>query len=197
MSVTAVPLRPIKPGSVRRFWLVMVLLFAVAIVLAWAGSRQFGQMPSGLRYQMLEKGTGASPTKEDFALVAYKGMLPDGTVFDENPGAPMELASMVPGFTEAVTKLRKGGKMRAWIPAALGYGDHPPQGSPIPPNSPLVFEIKLLEFKTRAEVMEQQRAMQLQQMMQQQQQQQGGGAAPGGPEGALPPGMEGPPPGVQ
>jgi len=179
MSVTAVPLRPIQRGSVRRFWLAIVLILAVAAVLAWAGSRQFGRSASGLRYQMLEKGAGASPTKDDIALLAYRGMLPDGTVFDEKPGEPMEIAATVPGFAEAVTLLKKGGKLRVWIPAALAYGDNPPQGSPIPPNSPLVFEIKLLEFKTRAEIMEQQRMMQLQQMLQQQQG--GGGAPPSGP----------------
>ncbi|MBN8819425.1 MAG: FKBP-type peptidyl-prolyl cis-trans isomerase [Sphingomonas sp.] len=187
MSVTAVPLRPIQRGSVRRLWLAMILVLAVAIVLAWAGSRQFGETASGLRYQIINEGTGASPTREDFALVAYKGMLPNGTVFDENAGAPMELASTVPGFSEAVTLLKKGGALRVWIPSALGYGPNPPPGGTIPPDSPLQFEIKLLEFKTRAEVMETQRMMQMQQMLQQQQQQHGGGGMPpmppGGPGG--------------
>ncbi len=107
MSVTAVPLQPIQRGSVRRFWLAMILLAACAIVLAWAGNRQFGRTESGLRYQMLTEGTGASPTHDDFALVRYKGTLPDGTVFDENTSAPMELASTVPGFSEAVTLLKR------------------------------------------------------------------------------------------
>jgi len=191
MSVTAVPLHPIKKGSIRRFWLAMILVGALALVLAWAGNRQFGRSDSGLSYQMLVEGTGASPSKDDYALLGYKGTLPDGTVFDENASAPLELSRLVPGFTEAVTKLKKGGKLRAWIPAELAYGATPPQGGVIPPNSPLIFEIKLIEFKTRAEIEEQQRMMQLQQMMQQQQQ--GGGGMPGG----LPPGMEGPPPGME
>ncbi len=182
MSVTAVPLRPIKHGSVRRFWLAAILVLAVAIVLAWSGGRQFGRTASGLRYAMLNEGTGASPTRDDFALVAYKGMLPNGTVFEENPGAPMELSHMVPGFAEAVTLLKKGGKLRVWIPAKLAYGDSPPPGSNIPANSDLQFEIRLLEFKTRAEVMETQRMMQMQQMMQQQQ-----GGAQGGPPPGSPP----------
>ena len=177
MSVTAVPLQPIQRGAVRRFWLAMVLLAACAVVLAWAGNRQFGRTDSGVRYQMLVEGAGASPTHDDFALVRYKGMLPDGTVFDENASAPLELATTVPGFSEAVTLLKKGGSLRAWLPAKLAYGDHPPQGSNIPPNTDLQFEIALLEFKTRAEVMEAQKMMQMQQMMQQ------------GGQG-LPPGME-------
>ena len=178
MSVTAVPLRPIKRGSVRRFWLAMILVLAAAVVLAWAGNRQFGGTASGIRYQMIKEGTGASPTRDDFALLAYKGSLPDGRVFDENPGAPMEIASTVPGFAEAVTLLKKGGSIRVWIPAELAYGANPPPGGIIPPNSPLQFEIRLLEFKTRAEIEESQRMMQMQQMLQQQQQQQHPGGAP-------------------
>ncbi|MCW2368949.1 MULTISPECIES: FKBP-type peptidyl-prolyl cis-trans isomerase [unclassified Sphingobium] len=181
MSVTAVPLQPIRRGSVRRFWLAVVLVLAVAAVLAWAGSRQFGHTASGLRYQMITQGSGESPTRDDFALVAYKGTLPDGTVFDENESAPMDLQSLVPGFAEAVTLLKRGGSIRAWIPAELAYGDSPPPGGVIPPNTPLQFEIKLLEFKTRAEVMQAQQMMQMQQMMQQQ------GGGPGAP-GAMPPG---------
>lgn len=184
MSVTAVPLQPIQRGSVRRFWLAMVLVAIAAVLLAWAGSRQFGHTPGGLRYQIVKQGTGASPTHDDFALIAYKGTLPDGTVFDQNPGAPMELATLVPGFSEAVSLLRKGGSLRAWIPAKLAYGDSPPPGSNIPPNSPLQFDITLLEFKTRAEVMQSMQQQQMQQQMMQQQQ--GGQGAPG----ALPPGME-------
>ena len=179
MSVTAVPLQPIRRGSVRRLWLAVVLVLAIAAVLAWAGSRQFGQTASGLRYQMIAEGAGESPTRDDFALVAYKGTLPDGTVFDENEGAPMELQSLVPGFAEAVTLLKRGGSLRAWIPAELAYGDSPPQGGVIPPNTPLQFDIKLLEFKSRAEVMQAQQMMQMQQMMQQQ-----GGAPEGMPQGA-------------
>ena len=172
MSVTAVPLQPIRRGSVRRLWLAVVLVLAIGLVLAWAGSRQFGQTSSGLRYQMITEGTGESPTQDDFALVGYKGMLPDGTVFDENERAPMELNSLVPGFAEAVTLLKRGGSLRAWIPADLAYGANPPAGGIIPPNAQLLFEIKLLEFKTREEVMQTQQMMQLQQMMQ------GGGGNP-------------------
>jgi FKBP-type peptidyl-prolyl cis-trans isomerase FkpA len=189
MSITAVPLQPIQRGAVRRFWLAILLVVAVALLLAWAGTRQFGHTGSGLRYQIVKQGIGASPTHDDFALIAYKGMLPDGTVFDENAGAPMEIKTTVPGFAEAVTLLKKGGSLRAWIPANLAYGDTPPQGSNIPPNSPLEFEIKLLEFKSRAEVMQSVQQQQMQQMMQQQM---GGQGAPGG-QGEplqLPPGME-------
>jgi len=180
MSVTAVPLQPIQRGSVRRLWLGILLVAVIAIVLAWAGLRQFGRTASGLRYQVLEQGTGASPTRDDFALVGYRGWLPDGTMFEENAGTPMELQTLTPGFAEAVTLLKKGGKLNVWVPANLAYGANPPEGSPIPVNSPLQFQVHLLEFRTRAEIMETQRQMQMQQMLQQQMQQHGDGGAPPG-----------------
>lgn len=174
MSITAVPLRPIAKGAIPKLWLGIILAALAGIGLAFLGSSQFGTTESGLKYQVLDKGTGPSPGPEDFALVGYKGTLSDGTVFDENARAPMEIGNVVPGFGEALTMMHKGGHMRVWIPAKLAYGDSPPPGSGIPAGSPLQFDIRLIEFKTRAEVMQLQQQMQMQQMMQ------GGGGMPGG-----------------
>lgn len=165
MSVTAVPLRPIAKGSLSKLWLGVVVAVLAAVALAALGASRFGTTPSGLKYQVLAEGTGPHPGHEDFALVAYKGTLPDGTVFDENERAPMEIGNVVPGFGEALTMMRAGGHMRVWIPAKLAYGDSPPPESGIPADSPIEFDVKLLKFKTRAEVMQMQ---QMQQMMQQQ-----------------------------
>ncbi|MET0363542.1 MAG: FKBP-type peptidyl-prolyl cis-trans isomerase [Sphingobium sp.] len=173
-SITAVPLRPITKGSLSKLWLGVGIAALAGIGLAAVGSAQFGSTDSGLKYQVLDKGAGPSPSRDDFALVGYKGTLSDGTVFDENARAPMEVANVVPGFAEALTLMHKGGHMRVWIPAKLAYGENPPPGSGIPANAPLQFDIKLIEFKTRAEVMQLQQQMQMQQMMQ------GGGGMPGG-----------------
>ncbi len=180
MSITAVPLRPIAKGSLSKLWLGVGLAAVAGIGLAFAGSSQFGTTDSGLKYQVIEKGTGPSPTHEDFALVGYKGTLQDGTVFDQNERAPMEVGNVVPGFAEALTMMHKGGHMRVWIPAKLAYGDSPPPGSAIPAGAPLEFDITLHEFKTRAEVQQLQQQMQMQQMMQ--------GAAPGAAPGEAPQG---------
>jgi FKBP-type peptidyl-prolyl cis-trans isomerase FkpA len=81
--------------------------------------------------------------------------------------------------------MQRGGKYKISIPAALGYGDK--QAGEIPPNSDLVFEVELLDFKSKAEIEQQQRLMQQLQQMQQQ------GGAPGAP-GAMPPGAVPPQP---
>lgn len=192
MSTTAVPLRPIAKGSLTRLWVGVAVIALAAGGLAWAGQMHVEATPSsflahnahedgvvttdsGLQYKVLSEGTGASPTTADVALVGYKGTLLDGTVFDENPQAPMPIDGVVPGFSEGLQKMKKGGKYRLWIPPQLGYGDQ--AAGPIPAGSVLVFDVELHDFKSRAEL------MQMQQMLQQQ-----GGAAGAPPPQAMPQG---------
>lgn len=98
----------------------------------------------------LTAGQGARPTREDYVLVNYKGMLKDGTVFDQNEQMPMAVGEVVPGFADGLVQMQRGGSYRILIPAELAYGAE--GGGPIPPNSDLVFEVTLLDFKTRAEL---------------------------------------------
>ena len=178
MSTTAVPLRPIAKGSLTRLWIGVAAVALAAGGLAWAGQQGVESSPaafltqnshadgvvtteSGLQYKVLSEGTGASPTTADVALVGYKGTLLDGTVFDENPQAPMPIDGVVPGFSEGLQKMKKGGKYKLWIPSELGYGAE--DNGPIPGGSVLVFDVTLHDFKSKAEL------MQLQQQMMQQQ----------------------------
>ena len=73
-------------------------------------------------------------------LIDYDGRPTNGTVFDTSEGrrpTPISPGQVFPGFAEALTKMQKGGRYRIHIPAKLGYGDTPPPGSPIRPNSDL------------------------------------------------------------
>jgi FKBP-type peptidyl-prolyl cis-trans isomerase FkpA len=190
-DVTAVPLRPIKKGSLTRLWLGVGTACIAAAGLAWAGTskvsanacsvRDFkGAKPvttaSGLMIQTVKPGTGASPTDADVTLVDYKGTLRGGKQFDAAERAPLPVAGMIPGFTEALKLMQVGGKYRFCIPPAIGYG--PAGQGPIPANSVLFFDVTLLDFRSQAEIQA------MQQQMQQLQAQ-----------GKLPPGVEpGPPP---
>lgn len=99
--------------------------------------------------ETVTKGEGAMPGRDDFVLIAYKGKLKDGTVFDQSDATPMAVSDVVPGFADGLVQMQRGGSYRLTIPAALGYGA---EGSgPIPPNSDLVFEVQLIDWKTRAE----------------------------------------------
>ncbi|MEY4306406.1 MAG: hypothetical protein RIT52_2581 [Pseudomonadota bacterium] len=192
MSNTAVPIRPIAKGSIAKLWAGVAIVAAVAGGLAWAGTNKVvGQscssslmLPegkaasapettdSGLVFQVRSPGKGASPTDADMVLISYKGSLADGKEFESNQQAPMSVSSSVPGFSEALKKMQRGGSYRLCIPPALAYGKQ--AVGPITANSLLVFDVELLDFRNEAEI------RMMQQMMQQQQkqlQQQGGGAA--------------------
>ncbi|MDX1946866.1 MAG: FKBP-type peptidyl-prolyl cis-trans isomerase [Pirellulaceae bacterium] len=101
---------------------------------------------SGLQYAVLKQGTGATPKRTDVVRVHYHGQLIDGSVFDSSVqrGEPIELAvnRVIPGWTEALQKMKVGDKWKLFIPSNLAYGEFG-QG-PIPPNSVLLFEVELL-----------------------------------------------------
>lgn len=172
-EITRVPLQPIGKGSLTKLWLGVVAAIAVAAGVAWAA------MPVSVSVQTLTPGQGPSPTIEDVALINYKGTLPNGKVFDQQQQAVLPLQGVVPGFTKALEQMQRGGKYKVLIPAELAYGDR--QAGEIPPNTDLTFEIELLDFRSRAEIEEQQR------MMQQLQQMQQGGQMPGAPAAPPPP----------
>lgn len=101
-------------------------------------------LPSGLRFQVLEPGTGRRPTREDAVLVTYQGRLADGTLFDaaEQP-VGMRVEETVPGFAEALLLMNAGGRYRFWIPPELAYGAAG-SGGVVPPNATLDFTVTLL-----------------------------------------------------
>lgn len=177
MSTTAVPIRPVAKGSLTKLWIGVAAVVLAAGGLAYAGTASVDT----LGFEVLKEGTGVSPTPTDVVLVSYVGKLKDGTVFDQNEQAALPVDGVVPGFTQALVKMKKGGKYHISIPPQLGYGAE--AKGPIPGNSTLEFDVTLLDFKSRAEIEAMQRQMQIMQ-----------GGAPGGPGGApMPGGPEGPP----
>ncbi len=111
-------------------------------------------LPSGLQYKVLREGAGAQPDPEDEVVVNYTGTLIDGTVFDSSAqrGRPAEFPvnGVIKGWTEALSKMKVGGKWKLFIPPELAYGQRG-AGQAIGPNETLIFEVELLEIKPEAE----------------------------------------------
>jgi FKBP-type peptidyl-prolyl cis-trans isomerase len=107
------------------------------------------EMPSGLRYEIVKPGTGPSPKATETVKVHYTGTLIDGSVFDSSVqrGEPAEfqLSEVIPGWTEGIQKMNKGGKIKLYVPPQLAYGDDGRPG--IPPGSTLIFDVELLDIK--------------------------------------------------
>jgi FKBP-type peptidyl-prolyl cis-trans isomerase FklB len=104
---------------------------------------------SGLQYKVLKEGSGAQPKSSDTVTVNYRGTLPDGTEFDSSykrgQPATFPVSGVIKGWTEALQMMKVGSKYQLTIPANLAYGE---QGRPgIPPNSPLIFEVELMDTK--------------------------------------------------
>jgi FKBP-type peptidyl-prolyl cis-trans isomerase len=111
-----------------------------------AGEQGATKTESGIVWFQLEEGTGPMPVATDVVRVHYRGTLADGTVFDSSidRGEPASfgLDQVIPCWTEALQKVKVGGKIRIVCPPDLAYGA---QGRPgIPPNAALVFEVELL-----------------------------------------------------
>lgn len=104
---------------------------------------------SGLLYQVEKEGTGDVPKDSDTVVVNYKGTLIDGTEFDNSytRGEPLSfrLDGVIPGWTEGLKYVKKGGKIKLVIPPNLAYGKNGVPG--IPANSTLVFDVELLDIK--------------------------------------------------
>ena len=104
---------------------------------------------SGLMYEILEKGSGGSPSAGATVAVNYTGMLLDGRVFDstESRGQPavLRVDRVIKGWTEALLDMKRGERRMLVIPPDLAYGERGYPGV-IPPNAFLVFNVQLIDF---------------------------------------------------
>ena len=98
--------------------------------------------------------TGVGPTAQASSTVTvnYTGAVAaTGLIFqsslDSGQPATFPLNGVIKGWSEGVPGMKVGGERRLLIPAAEAYGANPPQGSGIPANANLVFDITLLSVK--------------------------------------------------
>ena len=103
---------------------------------------------SGLQYEVVTAGEGASPGRDDEVEVHYRGTLIDGTVFDSSydrgQTVTFGVSQVIPGWTEALQLMKEGAKYNLYIPRDLAYGPGG-AGQVIGPNSTLIFEVELIK----------------------------------------------------
>lgn len=104
---------------------------------------------SGLKYIVLQQGTGNKPVATSNVKVHYTGMLLEGKVFDSSVqrGEPIDfgLNQVIKGWTEGVQLMQEGSKYKFYIPSQLAYGERG-AGGVIPPNTDLIFEVELIKI---------------------------------------------------
>jgi FKBP-type peptidyl-prolyl cis-trans isomerase len=117
-----------------------------------AGTKLQGFTPiaavSELKTEDLTPGTGKEVKASDTVTVDYTGAVAaTGVIFQssKDSGQPVSfpLDGVIAGWTEGMPGMKEGGTRRLLIPAEKAYGANPPQGSGIPANAALVFDVTL------------------------------------------------------
>lgn len=105
-------------------------------------------LPSGLQYKVIKEGKGAIPADTTTVKVQYDGRTIDGKVFEssyKNGNGPVSMvpAQMIPGWTQALTRMPEGSIWEVYIPQQLAYKER--QAGNIKPFSTLIFKIELVK----------------------------------------------------
>ncbi len=111
---------------------------------------------SGLEYEIITAGKGATPSTGHTVTVHYTGWLNEdgqpGTKFDSSLDRhqPFKfvigIGHVIPGWDEGVMGMQVGETRRLYIPSELGYGARG-AGRSIPPHSDLIFDVELIDTK--------------------------------------------------
>lgn len=106
-------------------------------------------LESGLQYEILTSGTGATPTAADSVTVHYHGTTLDGNVFDSSVSrgepATFGVTQVISGWVEALQLMPVGSKWKLYIPSDLAYGAQG-AGQAIAPHATLIFEVELISI---------------------------------------------------
>jgi hypothetical protein len=140
---------PVTPGK-REIGTVPINADGMATAIPSKDAPEWKTVANGLKIWDVKEGTDGEPAEStDTVLMHYTGWLLDGTVFDnsvaKNSPLNMPLSNLIAGWQRGIPGMKPGGIRRLFIPSELGYGSRG-AGASIPPNSDLIFEVKLLRL---------------------------------------------------
>ena len=106
---------------------------------------------NGIFYTITKQGSGVKAQVGKTLTMKYKGLLLDGTVFDDSDmHEPLKFVAgagqLIAGFDQQAVQMAAGEKRTIVIPPELAYGSRG-AGGVIPPDAYLVFELELLSVK--------------------------------------------------
>jgi FKBP-type peptidyl-prolyl cis-trans isomerase FklB len=104
-------------------------------------------LPSGLQYEVLEQGNGASPEAGDKVRVHYRSTTIDGTAFHDSrergdEPETLHVSGVIRGLSEALQLMREGGRWKLFIPADLAYGRRGPVA-----DRTVILEVELISIE--------------------------------------------------
>lgn len=109
-----------------------------------------GKLPNGIQYLVQKAGKGIKPSESDSVIINFKGVLADGTLFEDTYAKKVAIyttpASVFPGFGEALQMMPQGSIWELYIPSEAAFGEKG-NGSVIPPHSALVILVELVSVK--------------------------------------------------
>ena len=104
---------------------------------------------SGLQYMIIDEEEGRKPQQNDCVKIHQRALLLDGKVLEDtyrlNRPETVNIIELIEGLIEGIQLMTVGSRYKFWIPSELAWG-RKGTGNKIPPNSVLIFDIRLLEI---------------------------------------------------
>jgi len=140
----------IPPDDTLRFEVELVAIHTLPE--KWTIDEQSMEVtPDDIRFQVHKSGAGPTVTTGQTVRVHYTGYLPDGTVFDSSFlrdtlfQFQVGVGQVIPGWDLTLLNMQQGEQRTVILPPDLAYGKEGVAGI-VPPDSPLRFDIELVEI---------------------------------------------------
>jgi FKBP-type peptidyl-prolyl cis-trans isomerase len=103
-------------------------------------------LPSGLQYRVIEEGVGLVPGTNDQIYVKYRGTFVNGRQFDRHSHFLIRCGGGIPGWEEALPRMKVGAKWQIFVPSDLAYGEEGEAIHGIGPHATLIYELQTVSI---------------------------------------------------